>query len=283
MSASRSSPLTDPEKQWLKEQWRSEFHFLRAYGLSIYEEEDRCEGRAIIRAFISADKEASTSSPAVEAADPMRGDGASGLVGGDSHDRRSHYVTTDSVPRPTHDTTHPDARSSGFADANYALNHDYYDHEGEAGARAAKFQYQGHSQLDGSGCYTRADDGLIYGIENDRFNHTTPSTLLQPPGLHQGPDSSSSYSHLPLDNGVESIKNIYTDDDTNEERDGNWDEILEIGGEYHEHMENSLDGYGDVGYHDEDDGQYEHDYYDAYDGDSDCYDYEDDGYGAEDY
>lgn len=49
---SGTAPYTAAEKQWLKDAWVDEFHFLRAYGLSIYKEEDREEGRAIVRAFM---------------------------------------------------------------------------------------------------------------------------------------------------------------------------------------------------------------------------------------
>ncbi|KAL8927868.1 MAG: hypothetical protein Q9172_001168 [Xanthocarpia lactea] len=44
-----SAPLTKSEKTWLKDNFADEFHFLRAYELSIYEEEDREEGRRILR------------------------------------------------------------------------------------------------------------------------------------------------------------------------------------------------------------------------------------------
>jgi hypothetical protein len=44
------------EKHWLKKHWRGEFHFLIAYGLKIYNEEDREEGRAIVRAFMKAEE-----------------------------------------------------------------------------------------------------------------------------------------------------------------------------------------------------------------------------------
>jgi hypothetical protein len=47
---------TTAEKQWLKKHWRGEFHFLIAYGLKIYNEEDREEGRAIVRAFMKAEE-----------------------------------------------------------------------------------------------------------------------------------------------------------------------------------------------------------------------------------
>ncbi|KAL8915366.1 MAG: hypothetical protein Q9171_000236 [Xanthocarpia ochracea] len=47
-----SAPLTKSEKTWLKDNFGDEFHFLRAYGLSIYEEEDREEGRRILRALM---------------------------------------------------------------------------------------------------------------------------------------------------------------------------------------------------------------------------------------
>ena len=45
-------PYTVAEKAWLKEHWKDEFHFLQAYQLSIYDEGDRAEGRAIVRAFM---------------------------------------------------------------------------------------------------------------------------------------------------------------------------------------------------------------------------------------
>jgi hypothetical protein len=48
-----TASYTAAKKQWLKDEWRDEFHFLRAYRLSIYKDEDREEGRAIVRAFIS--------------------------------------------------------------------------------------------------------------------------------------------------------------------------------------------------------------------------------------
>ena len=48
---------TPEEKAWLKKHWKSEFHFLAAYGLSIYDEEDRQEGRAIQAAMMKGDKE----------------------------------------------------------------------------------------------------------------------------------------------------------------------------------------------------------------------------------
>ena len=47
-----SAPLTKLEKTWLKDNFGDEFHFLRAYRLSIYEEEGREEGRRILRALM---------------------------------------------------------------------------------------------------------------------------------------------------------------------------------------------------------------------------------------
>jgi hypothetical protein len=52
-----TASYTAAEKQWLKDEWRDEFHFLRAYRLSVYKDEDREEGRAIVRAFIREDDE----------------------------------------------------------------------------------------------------------------------------------------------------------------------------------------------------------------------------------
>ena len=50
-------PLTAAEKEWLKANHRDEFHFLRDHGLSIYKEEDREEGRSMIRAFMKEDED----------------------------------------------------------------------------------------------------------------------------------------------------------------------------------------------------------------------------------
>jgi len=46
-------PLTKDEKDYLKKHYGGEFRFLRMYELSIYKEEDREEGRRILRAFMS--------------------------------------------------------------------------------------------------------------------------------------------------------------------------------------------------------------------------------------
>lgn len=49
-------PYTTEEKQWLKKHYEGEFKFLMAHGLSIYNEEDRAEGRAIMRALARDDE-----------------------------------------------------------------------------------------------------------------------------------------------------------------------------------------------------------------------------------
>ena len=49
--------LSADERKWLKDNWGGEFHFLRCYSLSIYKEEDREEGRLIMRALIKCDDE----------------------------------------------------------------------------------------------------------------------------------------------------------------------------------------------------------------------------------
>lgn len=54
-AASGSGPLTQAERAWLKTHYGNEFNFLRDYGLSIFKDEDREEGRAILRAFMSND------------------------------------------------------------------------------------------------------------------------------------------------------------------------------------------------------------------------------------
>ncbi|KAF3065653.1 hypothetical protein CFAM422_009504 [Trichoderma lentiforme] len=50
-------PYTAKEKAWLKEHYQGEYKFLMSYGLSIYDEEDREEGRAIMRAMVSPDED----------------------------------------------------------------------------------------------------------------------------------------------------------------------------------------------------------------------------------
>lgn len=44
-----SESLTADEKKWLKKHFGSEYKFLLIYGLSVYDEEDRAEGRAILQ------------------------------------------------------------------------------------------------------------------------------------------------------------------------------------------------------------------------------------------
>ncbi|KAH7113672.1 hypothetical protein B0J13DRAFT_515379 [Dactylonectria estremocensis] len=46
-------PLSTEEKQWLKKQWGGEFRFLASHGLNINKEEDREEGRIILRAILA--------------------------------------------------------------------------------------------------------------------------------------------------------------------------------------------------------------------------------------
>ncbi|KAK4445054.1 hypothetical protein QBC34DRAFT_441962 [Podospora aff. communis PSN243] len=50
-----TSTLTPEEEQWVKDHWGSEHHFLQAYGLNIYKEEDREEGRAMTRGLMKQD------------------------------------------------------------------------------------------------------------------------------------------------------------------------------------------------------------------------------------
>ena len=49
--------LTSAERAWLKKHYGNEFKLLRDYGLSIYKEQDREEGRAIVRAMMSNDSD----------------------------------------------------------------------------------------------------------------------------------------------------------------------------------------------------------------------------------
>ena len=49
--------FTAAEKKWLKDNYGGEFRFLRDHGLSIYEEDDRAEGQAIMRAMMLQDED----------------------------------------------------------------------------------------------------------------------------------------------------------------------------------------------------------------------------------
>jgi hypothetical protein len=50
-------PLAPEEKRWLKENWNGEFSFLQSYGLSIYKEDNRSEGRAILRGIMKGEED----------------------------------------------------------------------------------------------------------------------------------------------------------------------------------------------------------------------------------
>jgi hypothetical protein len=64
--AEDAPPLTKEEKQYLKEHYGGEYRFLRLYQLSIYEEEDREEGRRILRAFMSESEDADDDQDSIE-------------------------------------------------------------------------------------------------------------------------------------------------------------------------------------------------------------------------
>lgn len=49
------TPLTSEETAWLNKHYGGEFHFLNSYGLRITSDDDREEGRRIMRALMSAD------------------------------------------------------------------------------------------------------------------------------------------------------------------------------------------------------------------------------------
>ena len=46
-------PLTDEEKDWLKKNYGGEFNFLHTHGLKMHDEEDREQGRRIVRAMMA--------------------------------------------------------------------------------------------------------------------------------------------------------------------------------------------------------------------------------------
>ena len=43
---------TPAEKAWLNQHYGGEFHFLKSYSLSIYKDEDRQEGKAILKGLM---------------------------------------------------------------------------------------------------------------------------------------------------------------------------------------------------------------------------------------
>ncbi|PSN60007.1 hypothetical protein BS50DRAFT_656165 [Corynespora cassiicola Philippines] len=56
------SPYTYAEKEWLKQHYGDEFHFLRDCGLRIFREEDREVGRTLLRQLMAADNEGDSDS-----------------------------------------------------------------------------------------------------------------------------------------------------------------------------------------------------------------------------
>lgn len=50
--SSPTPPYTDGEKEWLKQNWGGELRFLRAHMLKIHDEDDRAEGRRMVRAMM---------------------------------------------------------------------------------------------------------------------------------------------------------------------------------------------------------------------------------------
>ncbi|KAK3392788.1 hypothetical protein B0H63DRAFT_504839 [Podospora didyma] len=54
-SSSSSLPYTDEEKDWIKQNFGDEYHFLLIHGLSIHKEEDREDGRTIARTLMDSD------------------------------------------------------------------------------------------------------------------------------------------------------------------------------------------------------------------------------------
>jgi hypothetical protein len=53
--ADNDPPYTDAETAFLKKNWRNEFHFLNLHGLKIHRDEDRAEGRSLLRALMQHD------------------------------------------------------------------------------------------------------------------------------------------------------------------------------------------------------------------------------------
>ena len=53
LQQSEEGPLTAKEKQWLKDHWGNEFKFLMSHGLNVNKDDDREEGRTILRAIMA--------------------------------------------------------------------------------------------------------------------------------------------------------------------------------------------------------------------------------------
>ncbi|KAH7114850.1 hypothetical protein EDB81DRAFT_295166 [Dactylonectria macrodidyma] len=68
--AAANVPLAPSEKAWLKKHFESEFKFLQVHGLSIYKEEDREEGRTILRAIMSNGEDEAPSDDEFDDFDP---------------------------------------------------------------------------------------------------------------------------------------------------------------------------------------------------------------------
>lgn len=54
-NGSAAADYTDAERDWIKKHYESEFKFLMQYGLKMFDDEDREEGRRIVRAMMSGD------------------------------------------------------------------------------------------------------------------------------------------------------------------------------------------------------------------------------------
>jgi hypothetical protein len=70
LTAGANGPLTPPEKAWLKKHFESELKFLQLYGLSVYKEEDREEGRTILRTIMANDEDGASNNNECDDFDP---------------------------------------------------------------------------------------------------------------------------------------------------------------------------------------------------------------------
>ncbi|KAF7547492.1 hypothetical protein G7Z17_g7709 [Cylindrodendrum hubeiense] len=50
---SGAAPLNEAEKQYRKENFGDEYHLLRDHGLTIWKEDDRHDGRAVLRTYMA--------------------------------------------------------------------------------------------------------------------------------------------------------------------------------------------------------------------------------------
>ncbi|CAH0027563.1 unnamed protein product [Clonostachys rhizophaga] len=274
-------PLNASEKAYLKKNFRNEFYFLRGQGLNIYKEEDRSEGRAILRAFQKCDslpEEGQSPSGANEAAPELRQDNHFR-----ADDRAEETQYQHQAPRgfnPTHGFDFAGSSIDGPAqdpalvsapgggEQHQGPAHDYrmnpdqfgYNHE-QSGAFDGGYQggLQGGRQ---DGYYGGRDDGYVGGYSSGQANGSHNPFAGGPNCHHEFLDMSNHWHVEEFSSGHDGSDNLH---------DAGYDDGYDHGHD---------DGY-DHGYDDGYDCGYDDGYDHGYDGVYDVeytYGYQDDDY-----